>query len=383
MSEKRALLNGRSRVQIGLIGVVVTAMVVIVAMQMDKLPYLSPISRYTAYFDDAGGLVTGDIVTVSGVKVGTVENIVLAPTDQGTKASVTFRMNDTVVMGTDTQAAIKTETVLGRRNLTILPHGGGRIRPGESIANRNTIAPYSLSDALDESTNSLAQTDTDQLNKALDTLSVTFSSTPDEVQGAVDGVSRLSKAIADRDNNLRALLAKANGVTDVIGDRSKQINQLLVDANSLVGELQFRRTAIAQLISGTRDVAEQISGFIKENNEQLRPALTKLDGVLDILNDNEENLKQTLDRLGPYANALGEAVASGPRFESLVGVSTFGDYTATFMKILQQKYPEAWKAFGYSGFPLLPQAWSQAPPFPQKNTAPAPPPTYPTPTAGG
>ena len=53
------------------------------------------------------------------------------------------------------------------------------------------------------------------------------------------------------------------------------------------------------------------------------------------------------------------------------------------MKILQQKYPEAWKAFGYSGFPLLPQAWSQAPPFPQKNTAPAPPPTYPTPTAGG
>ncbi|UEA57711.1 MCE family protein [Gordonia otitidis] len=383
MSEKRKLMNGRSRIQIGLIGVVVTALVVIVAMQMDKLPYLSPISTYTAYFDDAGGLVTGDIVTVSGVTVGTVEKIELAPTDQGTKAAVGFRMNDTVVMGADTQAAIKTETVLGRRNLTILPHGGERIRPGGSIANRNTIAPYSLTDALDESTNSLAQTDTDQLNKALDTLSVTFSSTPDEVQGAVEGVSRLSKAIADRDNNLRALFAKASAVTDVIGDRSKQINQLLVDANSLVGELQFRRAAIAQLISGTRDVAEQISGFIKENNEQLRPTLTKLDGVLDILNDNEDNLKQTLDRLGPYANALGEAVASGPRFESLVGVSTFGDYTATFMKILQQKYPEAWKAFSYSGFPLLPQAWSQAPPMPPKNTAPAPAPTYPTPTGGG
>ena len=56
MSEKRKLMNGRSRIQIGLIGVVVTALVVIVAMQMDKLPYLSPISTYTAYFDDAGGL---------------------------------------------------------------------------------------------------------------------------------------------------------------------------------------------------------------------------------------------------------------------------------------------------------------------------------------
>ncbi|NED66321.1 virulence factor Mce, partial [Streptomyces sp. SID10244] len=56
--------GGRSRAQIGVIGVVITALVVIVAMQMDKLPYLSPISTYKAYFDDAGGLVSGDIVTV-------------------------------------------------------------------------------------------------------------------------------------------------------------------------------------------------------------------------------------------------------------------------------------------------------------------------------
>ncbi len=139
--------GGRTRRQIGLIGIVVTAMVVVVALQMDKLPLISPISTYTAYFDDAGGLVTGDIVTVAGVDVGTVEGIRLASTDAGTKAAVSFRMNDTVSMGTDTQAAIKTETVLGRRNLTILPHGTGRIEPGGEIPNRNTVAPYSLTDA--------------------------------------------------------------------------------------------------------------------------------------------------------------------------------------------------------------------------------------------
>ncbi|MGV9825822.1 MCE family protein [Gordonia sp. NPDC003429] len=369
-----------SRMRIGVIGVVVTALVVIVAMQMDRLPYLSPISTYTAYFDDAGGLVSGDIVTVSGVKVGTVTKIALAPTPQGTKAAVTWTMDDTVIMGTDTQAAVKTETVLGRRNLTVVPHGGGRIRPGGEIPNRNTIAPYSLSDALDVSTNTLSRTDTDQLNKALDTLSFTFSETPDGVRGAVDGVSRLSKAIADRDNTLRELLAKASGVTRIVGDRSKQINQMLVDANALLGELDFRRAAIAQLLTGTRDVAAQISGFIADNNAQLTPVLDKLNAVTQILNDNEANLKETIDRLGPYANALGEAVASGPRFESLVGIPTFGDYTATFMKILQQKYPEVAKAFSYSGFPLLPQAWSVAPPTPQYPPGqPAPSPTYPTP----
>ncbi|MFT4043050.1 MAG: MCE family protein [Gordonia sp. (in: high G+C Gram-positive bacteria)] len=354
--------GGRSRFRIGVIGVAVIALMVTVALRIDTLPYLSPISTYTAYFDDAGGLITGDTVTVSGVKVGTVQKIALAPTPQGTKAAVVFRMDDTVIMGVDTVAAIKTETVLGRRNLTIIPHGAGRIEPGGQIANRNTIAPYSLTDALDQSTNTLSGIDTDQLSRALDTLSVTFSSTPDEVRSAVEGVSRLSTAIADRDNTLRALLAKAAGVTSVLGERNKQIGQLLVDANSLMGQLQLRRTAIAQLITGIGDVSAQISGFIADNNATLAPALTKLNRAVKILNDNQANLKEAIDRLGPYANALGEAVASGPRFESLVGVSTFGDYTATFMKILQRKYPEVWQAFSYSGFPLLPEAWSVAPP---------------------
>ncbi|GAA1479571.1 hypothetical protein GCM10009624_00110 [Gordonia sinesedis] len=371
---REAKRGGPSRARIGLVGVVVVGLLVISALQLDKLPLLSPISTYTAYFDDAGGLVTGDIVTVAGVDVGTVEEIALAGTDNGTKAAVTFRMNDTVLMGQDTQAAIKTETVLGRRNLTVLPHGPGRIEPGGVIPNRNTVSPYSLTDALDDATGTLQDTDTGELSRALNTLSVTFSQTPDEVRGAVDGVARLSKSVADRDNALRELLAKANSVTDIIGKRSAQINSLLVDANSLLGELQFRRAAIAQLITGIRDVSAQISGFIADNNAQLKPVLDKLNGVLKILLDNRKSLGETLDRLGPFANALGESVASGPNFDSLVGVSTFGDYTATFMKVLQQKYPDIAKAFLYTSFPLDPKQWSEAPPAGSKPSPTQPPP---------
>ncbi|GAB88014.1 MCE family protein [Gordonia rubripertincta] len=379
--------GGRSRAQVGVIGIVIIAMVVITAMQMDKLPYLAPISTYSAYFDDAGGLAKGDIVVVSGVQVGTVEGIELADTEQGTKVKVSFRMDDTVEMGDQTQAAIRTETVLGRRNLTVIPHGGERIKPGGSITLGNTIAPYSLQDALEGATDTISGTDTDQLNTALETLTVTFSETPDQVQGAVNGVARLSKAVADRDDELRALLAKANQVSKIVGDRNDQINRLLIDANALVGEIEMRRYALNQLIKGIGDVTTQLRGFIAENNEQLTPVLQKFDRVATILTDKEKDLKETIDRLGPFANTLGEAVASGPNFDSLVGLNTFGDYTAIFLNALRGRYPQLWQSLMYSGFPLIPENYKLGPP---DNTdtprGPLPTPTYPKPvptTRGG
>ncbi|SIR66536.1 MCE family protein [Williamsia sterculiae] len=369
----------RSRASTGVIGVIVTTLVVLVAMQMDKLPYLSDGGVYSALFDDAGGLAKGDKVIVSGVEVGTVRAIHLAATDTGTKAEVDFTLADSVQLGDDSQAVIKTATVLGRRNLTLVPRPGDRLRPGATIPNHNTVAPYSLIDALQGATDTVADTDTGQLNTALNTLSDSFAGTPPQVRGAVDGVARLSKAVADRDTALRQLLQRAGSVSKVLADRSGQIDTLVDDASSLLGELQLRRYAIAQLITGTRDVAAQISGFIADNNAQLTPVLQKLNRVVAILQDNSDNLKSTLDRLGPYANVLGEAVSSGPYFSSLVGIPTFGDYTSTFLKIMQRKYPEAYRAFTYA-FNQQPGVLGTRPDAahdPNSSTA-APPPSYPT-----
>lgn len=378
---RTAKRGGRSRAAVGAIGIIVVTLVVVSALQMDKLPYLKPVSTYSAYFGDAGGLSTGDVVMVSGVEVGTVEDVKLAKTPKGTKVKVTFRMKDDVVVGTQSQAAIKTETVLGRRNLTLIPHGGDLLRPGDEIPAEQTSEPYSLQDVLDTTSHKLKDTDTDQLNEALRTLTDAFAETPSQVRGAVDGVARLSKAVNDRDVALRQLLGKADSVSSVVAKRSKQINTLLIDANSLVGEVQTRRAALGQLITGVRDLTRQLSGFISDNNQQLKPTQEKLQRVLTILTDKERDLKKTIDRLGPYANSLGEAVASGPNFDSLVGIPTFGDYTSSFMKVLQGKYPQAFEScMKYTQFPPLPSNWELAPGAgTDPKRPPAPSPTYPTP----
>ena len=86
------------------------------------------------------------------------------------------------------------------------------------------------------------------------------------------------------------------------------------------------------------------------------------------------------DRLGPFANTLGEAVASGPNFDSLVGLNTFGDYTAVFLNALRGRYPQLWQSLMYTSFPLFPDAWKPGPPVgSDPPRGPLPSPTYPSP----
>ena len=134
----------------------------------------------------------------------------------------------------------------------------------------------------------------------------------------LDGVTRLSRSLNARDESLRELLTKAQGVTKVLADRGEQINSLLVDGNDLLGALEARRAAISELITNISGVSQQIAGLVHDNEEQLRPALEKLNSVSDLLIRNRDNIAGALDGLAPFATALGEAVASGPYFQAFV-----------------------------------------------------------------
>ena len=49
---------------IGAIGLALTAVIIVVALQYDKIPFLSQKKSYSAYFAEAGGLTTGAGVQV-------------------------------------------------------------------------------------------------------------------------------------------------------------------------------------------------------------------------------------------------------------------------------------------------------------------------------
>jgi phospholipid/cholesterol/gamma-HCH transport system substrate-binding protein len=318
-------LAERNRLAVGTVGILVVVAAVVATFSYDKIPFIKGTTDYSAYFAEAGGIKPGSDVRVSGMSVGRVSDVHL----EGTKVLVDFTVRNGVELGDRTEAAIKTETVLGNKMLEVTPRGDGRLTG--TIPLERTKSPYDLPTALGDLTTTISALDTTQLSSALTTLAETFKDTPPDLKLALEGVARFSDTLNTRDAQLRNLLADANKVTAVLGKRSDQIAGLVVNTNALLSEVLAQRDSVDALMNNLTAVSQQISGLVADNRTQLAPAVDKLNGVLGILDNRKQELQRVLYLLRRYAMSFGEVLGSGPFFKaSLVNLAP-GQFAQPFI----------------------------------------------------
>lgn len=72
---------------------------------------------------------------------------------------------------------------------------------------------------------------------------------------------------------MKELLRHGSTVSGVLAERRTQLNALVLDGNTLFAAVDARRAALHTLATHLSAVAQQISGLIADNREQLGPAL--------------------------------------------------------------------------------------------------------------
>lgn len=306
--------RGASLVRMGFLGVVLIMLVIAIGLQPERLINWATSLRYQALFTEAGGLNTGNDVTVSGIKVGTVSSIELNNGD----ALVGFTVDGRYALGADTTAHIRTGTLLGERVLALDSAGEGTLPPNTVIPTTRTSSPYSLTDAVSELTANTRDTDTAALNQSLDTLAETLDQVAPQLGPMFDGLSRVSQSLNNRNQSLAELLKSAGDVTGIFAERSQSLNTLILNANDLVAVLNERRQAIVSLLRNTSAVAEQLSGIVHENEEKLAPTLERLNSVTAMLEKNRDNLAKMLPGAAKYYLTQGEIVSNGAYYNALV-----------------------------------------------------------------
>ena len=305
-------LEGSNRVRNGLMGIIVLLLVLGVGQSFASVPMLFATPTYYAQFSDTGGINTGDKVRIAGVDVGRVRSMRI----DGDKVVIGYSLGGTQI-GTQSRAAIRTDTILGRRNIEIEPRGSEALRANGVLPLGQTTTPYQIYDAFFDVTKAASGWDTQMVKRSLNVLSETIDQTYPHLSAALDGVARFSDTIGKRDDQIKQLLANANKIAGVLGSRSEQVNRLLVNAQSLLAAINERQYAVSMLLERVSSFSEQVRGFINDN-PNLNHVLEQLRTISDILNARRGDLMQTLTTVAKFVASLGEAVASGPFFKVLL-----------------------------------------------------------------
>lgn len=299
----------------GVIGTIVIVAVVLLSMNFSKLPFLGDNDVIHADFAEAGGLVSGDAVMMSGAQVGKVRAVNLQGDHVVADLVIT---NSSIPLGTLTRAQIVTVTLLGRAAVQLVPDGPGKLSVGSTIPVSRTSSPYNLTADLNELTVKNTQIDKQQLADALQQTTSALNGTQNSIGPALVGITKLTTAVQNNNAQLLQLLSRASRVTNVLASRNAQIGTLLRSGDSLLGELNARQDVVVALLHSVTSLSTQLQGLVGDNRTTIGPALDQLDTLVTVLNQNRASLQGAITGLQGYATAFGEAISSGPWFDAYI-----------------------------------------------------------------
>ncbi len=298
--------------RLGAISLVVLVLTMAAAFNLQKFPGFKG-TDFHAELRDASGLHRGNMVQVAGVRVGRVSNIRIT----GDHVTVDFDAKG-VELGTKTRASVEVLNLLGEKYLQLTPDGSGQLDGGATIPVSRTDAGYDIVGTLSELTTRTEDIDTAKLSRALTTLGDTLNAASPHVQSTFTGLSRISRAIASRDQSIEQLLQRADRVTKLLAQRKGDLVKLMKEGELVFRELLDRRKAIHALLVNARRLADALHGVAADNQDQIKGALRELDTTMKFLRARKQQLDTTLKNVGPYASILINVVGTGPWFDAYV-----------------------------------------------------------------
>jgi phospholipid/cholesterol/gamma-HCH transport system substrate-binding protein len=284
------------------VAVAVVALLVVAAVMAFKPGSEQKI--LTASFPRTVSIYEGSEVRVLGVPVGTITTVEPA----GTTVEVTMEYDSEVKVPADVKAAVVAPSVVGDRYIQLTPvyEKGAVLENGAKLGTDRTAVPLELDDIY-QSLNDIAvalgpdgANSDGALTRLLQSTAKNFGGQGEQFNETIRNLSRFTSTL---DNNKDALFDTANEIERFVGaleenDQTvRDFNDSLAAASSV---LEGEREELAAALRNLGVATEQVSSFVKENEQALSENITGLVKFTDILVKQRDALDETL-RAAPTA----------------------------------------------------------------------------------
>jgi phospholipid/cholesterol/gamma-HCH transport system substrate-binding protein len=249
-----------------------------------------------AYFDQIEGLKPGAPVRLSGYDIGSVSSIALVNGKSG-NVEVIMRIDNDLkhFIRLDSQAAVETEGLVGKKIITITPGSGGmaEIEEGGVVKSKN---PLNISAIMEqtESTISYLKDLTKNLSEVIGKVNQgegTIGKLVNDEQLYKNAVSITRNA----DKSLTAVTDKLNSLSNIIVDMTGNIKSIITnvddaitDVRSVVSKINNGEGTIGALVSDKKiaDSVKTIISNLAKTSDYARIATSSLADNMEALKHN-------------------------------------------------------------------------------------------------
>jgi phospholipid/cholesterol/gamma-HCH transport system substrate-binding protein len=275
---------------------VVTAIATyILAATISNAGSSGPSQTYTADFTDATSLLSGNDVRIAGVRIGTVKSVkvVTVKNSDGTptrQAQVSFTVDQTVPVTTETDVDIRYQNLVGQRYLALIDKAGsGTPQPPHQVIPASHTAPALDLTALFNGFRPLFQALTPKdVNSFASEIIETLQGESGTVTDLVRKTADLTNTVADRDavfgqvvDNLRVVLQTVSqrdaGLTDTVNQLQRLVTGLAADRHTIASSLQN----IDDLASNSTKELQGIRPYLPTDLKHLTSIATSLNTTKD------------------------------------------------------------------------------------------------------
>lgn len=241
----------------------------------------------TAYFESVVGLYTKNTVNVSGVPVGTVEEIV----PQGNVVRVELKVDNEVPIAAGAQAVIVAPTLVSDRYVQLGPNytGGPMMNDGAVIPVQRTAVPVELDrvyKSLDSIATSLGPNGVNKagaLNDLLRSSAGALGGNGEALKSTITEVAGAVGTLSDNRGNLFATVDNLGQFTNMLARNDGQVQLLNNQLADISGFLAAERGNLSQVLQVLPPALEDVAAFVRENRDGLRVDVAQLASVTDIL----------------------------------------------------------------------------------------------------
>ncbi len=261
---------------------------------------------------DAGGLRTGFSVSHDGVVVGTVSKIDLLPGE----VRVTAELDPGVTVPEGVTASVVRASAVGEQRLDLTSVDGGSqeaLADGAEVPVGEDPIPPDVADVLETATGLIEVIPTDDLNTVIHEAAVGIDGRADELRSITASLTTVSDDVVELDPELRRLLDNGPVVLDDLSELSPELHRALDNTEQLTRILADRDDDLVALLGRASDLSEVGDRVVLDNRSNLTCLVRDLRDITGTLQgDTLANLDRGLATNNQFFGLIDTLAVRGP-----------------------------------------------------------------------